>query len=126
MQWNEQKRLLQKKKKKGKEISSMRTISSGDENPERKLSRSTPVCHINDDTRLYTQEMHLGYKFTKSQEKISCQMYMDNIKMFARNEKCAMLLMKSKKREAMKGINLSNKESMRTLRKKKKYNYLRT
>ena len=36
-------------------------------------------------------------------------------------EKCAMLIMKSRKRETMEGIELPNQEKIRMLRKKYKY-----
>ena len=83
-----------------------------------------------------------GYKFTKSQEKINHPMYMDDIKVFVKNEKemktltqiiriysqyigmefsiekCVMLIMKSGKKETMSGIELTNQESIKTLGEK--------
>ena len=75
-------------------------------------------------------------------------MYMDNIKSFAQNEKeleilrkiiriqpgyrngiwhkkCAILIMKSWKREITEGLELHNKERIRTLGEKKNCNYFR-
>ena len=76
-------------------------------------------------------------------------MYMDDIKLFAKNEKeletliqavriysqdigmefgiekCAMLVMKSGKRHMTDGIELPNQDRMRTLEKKETYKYLR-
>ena len=77
-----------------------------------------------------------GFKFTKSQEKINHLMYMDDKKVFAKNErkletlirtiriycqdlgiefsceKCAMIVRKFWKRETMAGIKLLNQESI--------------
>ena len=39
-------------------------------------------------------------------------------------EKCAMLIMKSGKREITEGTEVSNQERIRTLREKENYNYL--
>ena len=39
-------------------------------------------------------------------------------------EKCAMLILKSRKRNMMEGINLPNQEKIRTLREKETYKYL--
>ena len=82
-----------------------------------------------------------GYNLSKSQEKINHLMYMDNIKLFTKNEKelktlihtvkiynqdigiefgiekCAMLVMKSGKQHATEGFELPN-QVIRTLRKK--------
>ena len=84
-----------------------------------------------------------GYKLYKLLEKINYLMYMDNIKLFTKNEKeleiliqavriksqdirmefgiekCAMLIMKSRKWQTMKGIELLNQEKIRILRGKK-------
>ena len=88
-----------------------------------------------------------GYKLTKSQEKINHLLYMDDIKLFAKNEKeletlihalriysqdigvkigienCAMLVMKSGKRHLMDGMELPNKDKIRTLGEKETYKY---
>ena len=83
-----------------------------------------------------------GYKLSKSQEKINHFMYRDEIKLFAKNEKdleaplqtvriyrqgigmefgiekCAMLVMKSRKQYMTEGIELLNQEKIRTLGEK--------
>ena len=83
-----------------------------------------------------------GYKLSKSQKKINHLMYMDDIKLFAKNEKeletliqtvriyiqdigmefgiekCAMLVMKSRKRHLTEGVELPN-QVIRTLGEKK-------
>ena len=80
-----------------------------------------------------------GYKLSRSQEKINHLMYMDDIKLFAKNEKeletlthtvriysqdigmefgrekCAMLVMKSGKWHLTDGIELPNQDKIRTL-----------
>ena len=89
-----------------------------------------------------------GYKLSRSQEKIYHLMYMDDIKLFAKNEKeletlihavriysqdigmefgiekCAMLLMKSGKRHMTDGIELPNLDKIRTLEENETYKYL--
>ena len=79
-----------------------------------------------------------GYKLSRSQEKINHLMYMDDIKLFAKNEKeletlihtfriysqdigmefakekCAMLVMKSGKRHRTDGMELPNQDKIRT------------
>ena len=84
--------------------------------------------------------MYLGYNFTKSQEKLNHIVYIDGIKLFAKNEKeletliqtiriysldigmefgieiWAMLIMKSGKRKTMEGIKLPNQKRIRTPR----------
>ena len=89
-----------------------------------------------------------GYKLTKSLEKITHLMYMDDIKLFVTNEKeleiliqavriysqdigmefgiekCAMLIMKCGKRHMTEGIELLNQEKIRTLGKKETDTYL--
>ena len=88
------------------------------------------------------------YKLSKSQEKINHLMYMDDIKLFAKNEKeletlihavriysqdvgmefsiekYAILVMKSKKRHQTDGMELPNQEKIRMLREKEIYKYL--
>ena len=90
-----------------------------------------------------------GYKLSRSQEKINHLMYMDDIKLFAKNEKeleilihririysqdigmefgiekCALLVMKSGKRHLTDGIELPNQDKIRTLAENETYKYLR-
>ena len=89
-----------------------------------------------------------GYKLSRSQEKINHLMYMDDIKLFAKNEKeletlihavriynqdigiefgiekCAMLVMKSGKRHMTDGMELPNQDRIRTLEENETYKYL--
>ena len=89
-----------------------------------------------------------GYKLSRPQEKINYLMYMDDIKLFAKNEKepetlihavriysqdigmefgiekCAMLVMKSGKRHLTDGMELPNHDKIRTLGENETYNYL--
>ena len=89
-----------------------------------------------------------GYKLSRSQEKINHLMYMDDIKLFAKNEKdletlihavriynqdigmefgrekCAMLIIKSVKRHMTDGMELPNHDRIRTLEEKETYKYL--
>ena len=89
-----------------------------------------------------------GYKLSRSQEKVNHLMYMDDIKLFAKNEKeleslihtvriysryigmefaietCAMLVMKSGKRQLTDGIELPNKDKIETLAESETYKYL--
>ena len=89
-----------------------------------------------------------GYKLNRSQEKVNHQMYMDDIKLFAKNEKeletliqtiriysqdigmefgiekCALLVMKSGKRHLTDGIELPNQDKIRTLAENETYKYL--
>ena len=88
------------------------------------------------------------YKLSKSQEKINHLMYMDDIKLFAKNEKeletlketvriysqdigmefgkekCAVLAMKSGKQHMTEEIKLPNQEKIRTPGKKETYKFL--
>ena len=90
-----------------------------------------------------------GYKLSRSQEKVNHLMYMDDIKLFAKNEKeletlihtvriysqdigmefgiekCAMLVMKSGKRHLTDGMELPNQDKIRTLTEKQTYKYFR-
>ena len=89
----------------------------------------------------------VGYKLNRSQQKINHLMYMDNIKLFAKNEKletlihtiriysqdigmefgiekCALLAMKSGKRHLTDGIELPNQDKIRTLAENETYEYL--
>ena len=89
-----------------------------------------------------------GYKLGGSQEKINHLMYMDDIKLFAKNEKeletlihsfriysrdiemefgiekCTMLVMKSGKRHMTDGMELPNHDKIRTLGENETYKYL--
>ena len=89
-----------------------------------------------------------GYKLSRSQEKINHLMYMDDIKLFAKNEreleslihavriysqdigmefgieKCAMLVMKSGKRHMTHGMELPNHDRIRTFEDNETYKYL--
>ena len=89
-----------------------------------------------------------GYKLSRSQENINHLMYMDDIKLFAKNEKeletliliiriysqdigmefgiekCAMLVMKSGKRHMTDRMELPNHDRIRTLEENKTYIYL--
>ena len=86
------------------------------------------IYNCDDATQLHTQKMQSRTKFTKSQKKINHIMYMDDIKLFAKNEKeletlihavriysqdirmefgiekCAMLILKSGKRDITDGM----------------------
>ena len=89
-----------------------------------------------------------GFKLSRSQEKINHLMYMDDIKLCAKNEreletlihevrlysqdigmefgieKCAMLIMKSGKRHITGGMELPNNDRIRTLEENETYKYL--
>ena len=89
-----------------------------------------------------------GYKLSGLQEKINHLMYIDDIKLFAKNEKelenfihtiriysqdigmefgiekCAMLVMKSGKRHMTDGMELPNHDKIRTLGENETYKYL--
>ena len=89
-----------------------------------------------------------GHKLSRSQEKINHLMYMDGIKLFAKNEKelvtlilavriysrdigmefaiekCTMLVMKSGKRHMTDGMELPNHDKIRTLEENETYKYL--
>ena len=89
-----------------------------------------------------------GYKLCRSQEKINHLMYMDDIKLFTKNEKeletlihavriysqdigmefgrekCAMLVIKSGKRHMTDGMELPNQDKIRTLRESETNKYL--
>ena len=90
----------------------------------------------------------VGYKLSKSQEKNTHLMYLDDIKLFAKNEKeletllqivriysqdirmefgiekCAMLVMKSSKQHMTKRVELPNQVVIRTFGEKDTYKYL--
>ena len=100
-----------------------------------------PLNHI---LRKYTA----GYKLRRSQEKVNHLMYMDDIKLFAKNEKeveilirtvriysrdigmefgiekRAMLVMKSGKRQLTDGIELPNQYKIKTLAENETYKYM--
>ena len=89
-----------------------------------------------------------GYKLSISQEKINHLMYMDDIKLFAKNEKeletliyavriysqdlgmefgiekCAILVMKSGKQHLIDRMELPNQDKIRMLGEKETYKYL--
>ena len=89
-----------------------------------------------------------GYKLSRSQEKVNHLMYMDDLKHFAKNEKdletqintvriysrdigmefgiekCAMLVMKSGKRHLTDGMELPNKDKIKTLAENETYKYM--
>ena len=89
-----------------------------------------------------------GYKLCRSKGKVNHLIYMDDIKLFAKNEKgleilihsvriysqdigmesgkekCAMLVMKSDKRHLTDGIELPNQDKIRTLGENETYKYL--
>ena len=89
-----------------------------------------------------------GYKLSRSQEKVDHLMYMDGIKLFAKNEKeletlihtvriysrdigmefgiekCAMLVMKSGKRHLTDGMELPNKDKIKTIVENETCKYL--
>ena len=89
-----------------------------------------------------------GYKLSRSQEKVNHFMYMDDIKLFAKNEKeqetlihtvriynrdigmefsiekCAMLVKKSSKQQLTDGIELPNQDNIKTLAENETYKYL--
>ena len=88
-----------------------------------------------------------GYKLSRLQEKINYLMYMDDIKLFAKNEKemetlihtvriysqdigmevdiekCALLVMKSNKQHLTDGVELPNQDKIRMRGEKKRYKY---
>ena len=88
------------------------------------------------------------YKMSRSQEKVNHLMYMDDIKLFAKNEKeletlihpvriysqdigmefgiekCAMLVMKCGKRHLTDGKEQLNQDKIKTLAERKTYKYL--
>ena len=89
-----------------------------------------------------------GYKLRRSQEKINHVVYMDDVILFAKNEKeletlihavrtysqdigmefdiekCPMLVMKSGKRHLTVGMELSNQDKIKTLAENETYKYL--
>ena len=89
-----------------------------------------------------------GWKLRGSQEKINHLIYIDDVKLFAKNEKeletwihadriysqdigmkfgtekCTMVIMKNSKRHLTNGMELLNQDKIRTLGEKEKYKYL--
>ena len=100
-----------------------------------------PINHI-------LRKCTAGYQLSRSQEKINNLMYIDDIKLFAKNEKeletlihtiriysqdigmefgiekCVLLVMKSGKRHLTDGIELPNQDKIRTLAENETYKYL--
>ena len=90
----------------------------------------------------------VGYKLSRSKEKVNHLMYMDDIKLLAKNEKeletlihtvriyswdigmefgiekCAMLVMRSGKRQLTDGMELPNQDKIKTLAENETYKYL--
>ena len=99
------------------------------------------LCHI-------LRKCAGGYKLTKLQEKINHLMYLNDIKLFAKNKKelrtlvqtvriysqfigmefgigkCAILIIRYEIRHMMEGIELLNQGKIRTLEEKETYKYL--
>ncbi len=97
---------------------------------------------------LILRKCTVGYKLSRSQEKINHLMYMDDIKLFAKNEKeletlihtvriynqnigmefgiekCALRVMKSGKQHLTDGIELPNHVRIRMLTENETYKYL--
>ena len=98
----------------------------------RKCIYTITICNSNDDTQSLREKCIGSDKFTKSKEKINHLMYMDDIKLFAKNwkrigdsstnnkntrsrywdriwhRKCAILIMRSRKGQITEGIELLN------------------
>ena len=115
-----------------------RGIFQGDAlSPLQFITAMMPLNHI-------LRKCIAGYKLSRSQEKINHLMYMDDIKLFAKNEtlihavriysqdiglefgieKCAMLVIKSGKRHMTDGMELPNHDKIRTLGENETYKYL--
>ena len=124
------------------EIKIQRGIFQGDaQSPLLFVIAMIPMNHI-------LRKCTTSYKLSKSQEKINHLMYMNYIKLFAKNkkeletliqtvrissqdigmeigiEKCAILVIKSSKRHMMEGVELPNQVVIRTPREKETYKYL--
>ena len=100
-----------------------------------------PLTHV-------LRKMKSGYEFTKNKEKINHLLYMDDLKLYAKNEKeldslvqtvrvfsndigmqfgldkCAVLIMKRGKIVKSEGIELPNDEKIRSLKQDESYKYL--
>ena len=119
-----------------------RVIFQGDaQSPLLIIIAMMPLNHI-------LRKCAAGYKLSRSQENINHPMYMDDIKLLAKNEKeletlihairiysqdigmefgiekCAMLVMKSGKQHMTDGMELSNHHKIRTLEENETYKYL--
>ena len=103
-------------------------------------------CH--DPTKQHTQKCTAGHNLNRSQQKINHLMYMDDIKLFTKNEKelktlihtvriynqdigvefgiekCALLVMKSGKRHMTDAMELPNQDKMRTLAENETFKYV--
>ena len=119
------------------EVNVQRGIFQGDAlSPLLFIIAMMPLNHI-------LRKCSAGFKLSKSQEKINHLMYMDNIKLFAKNEKeletqipavrilsghrdrkCTMQVMKSGKRHLTDGMELLNQDKIRTFVEKETYKYL--
>ena len=124
-------------------ISSRRSTPNTGKNPKGIFQGdSLSILLFNDATQPLTKEIYGGYKFSKSLEHINHLMYIDGIKIFAKNkkklgaliqiiriyildigmefsiEKYAMLKVKGRKRESVEGIELLNQKCIRTFGEK--------
>ena len=124
------------------EVKIQRCIFQGDTlSPSLFIIAMMPLNHI-------LSKCTAGYKLSRLQEKINRLMYMDDIKLFAKNvkeletlihavriysqdvgmefgiEKCAMLVMKSGKRHLTDRMELPSQDKIRTLQEKEMYKYL--
>ena len=124
------------------EIKIQRRIFQGDAlSPLLFIIAMMPLNHI-------LKKCTAGYKLSRSQEKINHLMYMNDIKLFAKNEneletliravriysqdigmefsieKCAMLVMKSGKRHMNDRMELPNQDEVKTLGENETYKYL--
>ena len=124
------------------EIKIQRGIFQGDAlSPLLFIIAMMPLNHI-------SRKCTAGHKLSRSQEKINHLMYMDDIKLFAKNEKeletlihavriysqdigmefglekCAMLVMKRGKRHLTDGMELLNQDKIRTLTENETNKYL--
>ena len=114
----------------------------------RRCTITLTIQNSHDATEQHSPKMCNGYKLSRSQEKINHLMYMDDIKLFAKNEreletlthavriysqdigmefgieKCAMLVMKSGKWHMTEGMELPNHDRIRPLEEKETCKYL--
>ena len=129
-------------------INSRREKLGWNKDPKRDFPRRCTIHNCHDATKPHTQKIRGQYKLSRSQEKNNHLMYMDDIKLFAKNEKeletlihtvriysqdigmefgiekCALLVIKSGKRHLTDGIELPNKDKIRTLAENETYKYL--
>ena len=133
---------INSRKKSLAETKIQRGIFQGDSlSPQLFIIAMIPLSHI-------LSKCTAGYKLSRSQEKINHLMYMDDIKLLAKNEKeletlihtlriysqdigmefgiekCALLVMKSGKRHLTDGMELPNQDKIRTLAENETYKYL--